>query len=185
MNTTTSVARSASGPRARPSAITAIVTAGEAPTSNIAVSVAAAARAATRQVGRNRQERPQQIERDAQRQPRADHRHASETSHGRKARTQAADVEVKAGDHRNDHDGKAARDLKVARHDARDDVGERGTADEAERQVAGNARQLDELAEPADNRGGDERDTKRQRRVATMARADARDDEPRETYRDG
>ena len=44
MNTTTSVARSASGPRARPSAITAIVTAGEAPTSSIAVSAAAAAR---------------------------------------------------------------------------------------------------------------------------------------------
>ena len=90
MNTTTSVARSASGPRARPSAITAIVTAGEAPTSTIAVSVAAAAaRSPTGQVTGNRQERPQEIERDAERQPRADDRHGGETGHGGETRPQA------------------------------------------------------------------------------------------------
>ena len=92
---------------------------------------------------------------------------------------------MKTGDHRNHHDGKAARDLKVARHDARDDVGERGTADEAERQVARDAGQLNEFTEPADDRRGDERNTEGQRRVATVAGADARHDEPRETYRDG
>ena len=55
---------------------------------------------------------------------------------GRKRR----EVEVKARDDRDDHDGETARDLKVARHVARDDVRERRTADEAERQVAGDAR---------------------------------------------
>ena len=96
-----------------------------------------------------------------------------------------AQVEMKTRDDRNHHDGETARDLKVARHVARDDVRERRTADEAERQVARDARELDELTQPADDRGGNERDAERERRLAAVAGADARHDEPRETYRDG
>src|SRR5262245_3461671 len=51
ITTTTSVARSVSGPRARPSAVTAIVTAGDAPTSSIDVRVAAAIRSPPVRVG--------------------------------------------------------------------------------------------------------------------------------------
>ncbi len=86
------------------------------------------------------------------------------------SRPQARTFSCRPGDERDDDDREAADHAKVARHRLGDEVRDRGTADQTEDQVAGDARQPEELEQPADDR--------RRRRARRRARARSRFRDP-------
>jgi hypothetical protein len=73
--------------------------------------------------------------------------------------------------------------LQVARHRLADDVADVRPAQQAEHQVAGDARQTEEFEEPADDGGGEERHAERQDGGAGGLVAEPHD-QPRERDRD-
>ena len=161
-STTRGTASSASGPRARLSVITAIVTVVEKPTSTVAVRLAAATRVhptSSAPIGSHGHARYSAANRPIQRNGDRD---AADRRDGRESRPQPFEVQLEARDETDDRDGKTVGDLQVARHRLADDVADVRPAQQAEHQVAGDARQTEEFEEPADDGGGEERDAERQ-----------------------
>ena len=133
-STTIADASVESGPRARLSAMTAIVTVGDTPMSTVAVSATAAARSSPTSSGADRQPRPGDVQITAESPIQTT---ATVTSPiaaivaSRRPHAVAV-CTLQPGDERDERDRKAARDAQIARHRLGDDVGDGGTAEQTE-----------------------------------------------------